>query len=485
MHHCNGAYQNVKRMAAKKVAGAGLGEGVKELVRKFALKNALDFGTAMEGSVLGKVIAADPSLKSGMPKLLELIRAQIEEVGKLDKSAIEKELAKYSDEFKAAEAEKAEKSSKHNFEIDGAVMGEFVTRFPPEPGGYMHIGNAKAVFIEDLLRQKYKGKLMLYFDDTNPDLEKQEFVDAFHKDLEWLGIKFDGEYYASDHLPVLYECAQKAISKGKAYVCTCDVKRIKELRFSGTGCEHKSQSVKRNQELWLMMLNGAFDSGKAVLRFNSDMKALNTTMRDPSLFRIKRAKHYRQGDKYFVWPTYDFCTPIIDSIRGITDVLRDKNYEMRDELYLAVLDVLELRKPRITSFARLVIANNASAKRKVRALIAENRIEGWNDPRLVTITALRRRGVTVEAMREFALSSGMGKAESIVSIDSLIRMNRKIVDPIAKRLFFIEHPVELKIEGMSESDSTVSLRLHPTEALGYRKYTTSSGLYIEADDSQS
>ncbi len=469
-------------MAAKKSAGTDSDAEIKALVRKFALKNAQDFGKAIEGAVLGKVLAANPSLRSNTANLAGLVKEQVGEVNKLDKAALENEIAKYSDEFKAAEAKKAEKSSKHSFEISGATAGNFVTRFPPEPGGYLHIGHIKAIFIEDVLRQRYNGKLMLYFDDTNPDLEKQEFVDAIHEDLKWLGIKFDGEYYASDHIPILYAHAKNAIGKVKAYVCTCDLEKTKELRFSGTGCEHKSQSIEKNMELWQMMLDGKFGSGKAVLRLNSDMKALNTTMRDPTLFRVKHAKHYRQGNKYSVWPTYDFCTPIIDSTKGITDVLRDKNYEMRDELYFAVLDLLGLRKPRITSFARLEISNNVTSKRKVRALIEEKRITGWDDPRLVTIMALRKRGVTLEAMREFALSSGMGKAESIVPIEALLRVNRRVVDPIAKRLFFIEHPIELKITGISNEDSEVSLRLHPTEKLGYRKYSTKDGVCITSED---
>jgi glutamyl-tRNA synthetase len=323
---------------------------------------------------------------------------------------------------------------------------------------------------------------MLYFDDTNPDLEKQEFVDAFHEDLKWLGIKFDGEYYASDHIPLLYGYAERAIGKGKAYVCTCDGERIKRHRFSGTGCEHKSQSAEKNAELWKMVLDGNFESGKAVLRLNSDMKALNTTMRDPTLFRIKHATHYRQGDKYFVWPTYDFCTSIVDSINGVTDVLRDKNYEMRNELYFAVLDALELRKPRITSFSRLTISNNVTSKRNVRALIAEHKIDGWDDPRLVTIRALRRRGITLQAIREFALSSGMGKAESTVPIEALLRINRKMLDPVAKRLFFIENPVELKVSGLSAKESTVSMKLHPTENIGYREYSADGVLCIGSDD---
>ncbi|VVB76933.1 Glutamate--tRNA ligase [uncultured archaeon] len=453
---------------------------IKKLVRKFALKNALDHGKAIEGAVVSRMIFVDPSFKANMKALSEVIREQVDEVNRLDRASLEKEFAQYAGEFKAAEEKKAETSSKHDFSVDGAEKGNFVTRFPPEPGGYMHIGHTKAVFIEDVLRKKYDGKLVLYFDDTNPDNERQEFVDSFHEDLDWLGITFDREYYASDHMQLIYEHAKRAIGLGKAYVCTCRRETIGKNRLEGTACEHKAQSAEKNAELWQMMLDGKLGDNEAILRLNSDIKAVNTTMRDPTLFRIKRAKHYRQQEKYIVWPTYDFSAPIIDSVEGVTDVLRSKEYEMRDELYFAVLDILGLRKPRITSFARLDISNNVTSKRKVRALIAENKIGGWDDPRLVTIRALRRRGITVEAIRELALSTGMGKAESSISIDVLLNMNRRIIDPVAKHLFFVSGPVKVVISDEGERDA--KLRLHPVKDIGFRTYETWDEFYISRED---
>ncbi|MDE1823977.1 MAG: glutamate--tRNA ligase [Candidatus Micrarchaeota archaeon] len=460
------------------------GKSVKDNIFKFALKNALDYGKAIDGAVISKAIAAYPSLKSDMKGLVAEVRRAVSEVNAMGATELEKAFARYADEFEAIEVKKAIDSAKHRFFIEGVEEGKFVTRFPPEPGGYMHIGHAKPVFIEEELKRLYNGKSMLYFDDTNPDNERQEFVDAFHDDLKWLGAGFDGEYYASDNLPKFYGYAEVAIKKKKAYVCTCEAEKINKGRAAGVSCGHKKQSVKKNQELWQEMLNNKFDDNEAILRLNSDMKSLNTTLRDPTLFRIKKVPHYRQGTKYWVWPTYDFCTPIMDSINGITDVLRSKEYEMRDELYFIVLDILELRKPRITSFSRLEISGNATSKRTVRRMIAEKQVSGWDDPRLVTIRALRRRGVRPDAIRQFALSFGMGKAESSVSIEMLLNINRKLVDKDAKRLFFVVEPVEVGIGNIPKGLEHVRIDLHPSGDLGHREYDIENTVYIAKEDAR-
>ncbi len=455
--------------------------GIRGLIRKLAVKNAIDYGSARDGPILAKMLSKDPSLKSEIKSVNAAIKEILAEVNSLSKAELEKEYNKHSAEFEQEAARKAEKSSMHNFSIQGAEQGNFVTRFPPEPGGYMHIGHAKPLFVEDELRKVYGGELLLYFDDTNPDNERQEFVDAFKEDLEWLGVQFEREYYASDNIARLYEYANVAIRRGKAYVCRCDGERIKQYRMEGKDCEHKKQGMEENIARWNDMLEGRFSDNEAILRFSSDMGAANTTLRDPTLFRIKHASHYRQGKKYFIWPTYDFCTPILDSTNGITDVVRSKEYELRDELYFAVLDALGLRKPRITSFSRLEISNNVTSKRKIRELIAEGKISGWDDPRLVTIRALRKRGITAEAIKQFSLGFGLGKAESVVDIEMLLNINRRIVDPIAKRLFFIEDPKPMHIEGIEGRIVEMKLNFQPDS--GYRKYKLGGDLFINASDS--
>ncbi len=448
-------------------------EGTDELIRKYAIKNAVDYGKASEGPVMSKIMQALAKTKPDVKAIGALVKKTVSEVNAMDAEAIAAEYSKYADEFSQAQARKAERSSKHNFSIEGASSGSFVTRFPPEPGGYMHIGHAKPLFVENELRELYNGKMFLYFDDTNPDNERQEFVDAFKKDFEWLGIRFDKEYYASDSIQLLYGHAQSAIKYGNAYVCTCSSEEISAARMASKGCGHREQSADKNLELWNGMLAGGFADNAAILRLKGDMAASNTTMRDPTLFRIKRSRHYRQGDRFTVWPTYDFCTPILDSINGITDVIRSKEYELRDELYFAVLDILGLRRPRITSLSRLEISGNLTSKRKIRKLIADGKVSGWDDPRLVTISALRRRGVQPQAIRAFSLSFGMGKSESVVGLDMLLSYNSKLVEPLAQRLFMIGEMVGMRVSGAPDAVSLPSGKGQPL-----RNYALNGKVFI-------
>jgi len=451
----------------------------REIIRKLAIKNAIDYGKADYKAVLGKAIAKVPGAKENMQELSKLVNEIVSEINSLPREKIVEEYNKYSEEFEQEEKKKAE-VSKPKLVLPGATPGNFATRFPPEPSGYMHIGHAKVAFLEREFANIYNGKLFLYFDDTNPEKEKQEYVDAFKKDLEWLGIKFDDEYYASDNLEKIYEYAIKLIKNGKAYVCTCDPETIRRNRFNGVACVHRSHSIEENLELFEDMLKGKFEEGGAVLRFLGDLQSKNTAMRDPTLIRIKKTPHYRQGSKYILWPTYDFNTPIMDSIHGITDVIRSKEYELRTELDLAILDALGLRKPRIHHEARLVIKDVPTQKRVINKLIKEGIVSGFDDPRLVTIAALRRRGVTPEAIKKFVLRFGMSRVESTMDINMLLDENRKIIDKTAKRLFGVIDPVELEVRGIGKVH--VKLRLHPNVDMGYREYDVGNILYIGKSD---
>ncbi len=451
-------------------------------IRKLALKNALEYGKANTGSVLSKALSKFPDLKSDLRALSANVAAIVTEVNALSAAQVAKEAEQYADEFKSEAEKKAKKSAEHDFTLDGAAEGNFMTRFPPEPNGYMQIGHAKAVFTERKFSDIYRGKLALYFDDTNPEKEKQEFVDSFKTDLQWLGIPFDTEYYASDSIEQLYVYAEQMIKAGKAYVCWCKPEQMSEGRTKGIACEHKAQGAEENLRLWTAMLASKDEKSGMVLRLNYDLKDNNTAMRDPTLFRIKTDTHYRQGNKYHVWPTYGFNTPIMDSLHGITDALRSKEFELMDELYYYVLDTLKLRKPRVHSFARLEIKDNLTSKRKINELIAQGLIWGYDDPRLVTITALRRRGVMPAAIKEFVLRFGMSKTESRVPIEMLLTENRKLLDANAKRLFFVEKPVKVHVTGIPDSARDVKMRLHPTVDMGFRRYLVSDEFFINASD---
>lgn len=455
---------------------------VTSAIRKYALKNAVDYGKAHEGSVLNKIISLYPEHKSDIKALAKEVNKIITEVNSLEKSRLEEEYAKYVSEFESEQKIKVEKTAKPNMELDGAVPGNFATRYPPAPNGYMHIGHAKAVFLESEFAQKYNGKLFLYFDDTNPEKDRQEFVDKFHDVLTWLGVKFDKEYYASDYMDKIYECTMTLLKNGDAYACKCSPEQIKDDRFNKRDCAHRNSDPKSNINEFEGMLSGKYGESEAIIRFMGDMASDNTVLRDPTLLRIKDAEHYRQGKKYRVWPTYDLNTPIMDSIHGVTDVLRSKEFELRDDLGKMILTKLGLRVPRIHSFSRLVIKDNITHKRELNELIKEGSIKGFDDPRLVTIVALRKRGILPEAIKNFVLKLGMTKTDSIVNIDVLLAENKKIIDPMSKHLFFVSDPIKVTVKGASSAD--IKIKLHPSNDLGFREYTVNDTFYIAKEDGQ-
>ncbi len=450
-------------------------------IKKAAIKNAVEYGKAQESTVSGKVLSKAPELKNDMSKLHKLVSTIVNEVNSMGKVELESEYKKYEVEFTSESKEKKEKTAKPKLELKD-IKGTFITRFPPEPNGYLQIGHAKAVLMEQTFARKYNGSIILYFDDTNPEKEEQRFVDAIKEDLKWLGVTFDKEYYASDNIGLLYKYAETMIREGNAYVCMCDAEKMRSGRADGYGCVHKTHTTERNLELWGTMLSRELDEGTATLRLNGDMSAENTMMRDPTLFRIKYSTHYRQGDKYAIWPTYNFNTPVNDSLNGVTDAIRSKEFELEDELYFKILDMLQLRKPRIHTIARLEIKNNLTSKRKINELIREKYISGYDDPRLVTITALKRRGILPGAIKEFALRFGMSKTNSKVSIDMLLAENRKLIDKNSKRLSCVEEPMELIVNDIPESEKNKRVKLHPLADIGYKKYNLNSVFFINTTD---
>ena len=421
------------------------GKDVAALIRKYAIKNAIDYGKADVGSVLGKVI---PQAKgTPVPELKREVEAVVKEVNGLKKAELEEAYRPFEREFEERAKATVEKTAKPNLEIEGAVKGKVITRIAPGPNGYMHVGHVKQALLSSEIARLYDGKLYRCFDDTNPEACKQEYVDAMMRDHEWLGLKFAKTYYASDFVDAIYDYAKKLIEKGKGYVCTCDRDTMQKKRFAGEECEHREQSVKENEKLFKQMLDGKFKEGEAVLRYKGDMKAQNTVLRDPVMLRIVDAPHYRVGTKYRVWPVYDFNTPIVDSLQGITDIIRSKEYELHDELGEQILKTLGLRVPRMHLEARLKIKGNITQKRDIRKLIEEGKISGWDDPRLMTIMALKRRGITAEAIRNFIVRLGMTKTDSTVPLDMLLAENRKVIDQVAKHFFFVPGPVEVKVGG--------------------------------------
>ncbi len=453
-----------------------LNQDIKDAIKKYAIKNAFDYGKANAGNVIGKVIP----VAKGVPiaELKVEVQNIVDNVNSMSKEELASEYSKYADEFAAEEKKKAELSAGPHIEVKGAEYGKVATRFPPEPGGFIHIGNMKQCVLSETLARKYGGTISLYFDDTNPEKCAQKYVEAIKADTSWLGVNFAREYYASDFIDKVYEYGRELIRKDLAYVCFCDQKTAKENRKNGVECKHRQQSAKDNEELFDQMLAGKFADGEAVLRLKGDMKALNDVMRDPTLFRIKRAVHYRHGSKYIVWPTYHMNTPIVDSINGITDVIKGKEYEKWGEVHEFILKSLNLPLYRVHYESRLRIEGNTTAKRVLRELIKNGSISGWDDPRLVTIAALRRRGIQPQAIREFVLKSGFSKYDGTAKMDMLMAENTKIINPIAKHLFFVRDPVKVSIN-LDNAKVRVPVLLNSNE---FREETINGIIYISGVD---
>ncbi|MCX8197976.1 MAG: glutamate--tRNA ligase [Candidatus Micrarchaeota archaeon] len=448
---------------------------LEEIIRKHVLKNAHDYGLAIPAKVVGKVIGECPEAKADMKGTMKLISEEAKRVNSLSKQEVEKELSQFTFEEK--------KEEKKEIELPGAEQGKVVTRFPPEPSGYLHIGHAKAAWLDYASAKRYGGKLLLRFDDTNPEKEKQEYVDAIKKDLLWLGIDWHDETYTSDRMDELYRFCEEMLIKHAAYVCTCPPEKIKKGREEKVACDCAARDAQESMALFRKMRDGKMEEGEAVVRFHGNMKSENTVMRDPTLFRIIKAPHYRQGSKYSCWPSYDFAAPIMDSLDGVTHAMRTKEYELRNELYFGILKALELRAPKLIEFSRLSIKNAPLSKRLITPLIEQGKVEGWDDPRLPTISALRRRGILPEAIKEFVLSFGISKVESEPGWQKLYHENRKLLDSKAQRRYFVRNPVKLVVEGAPAKE--VEIRNHPSNMeLGQRRIQAQREFYISGDDAE-
>lgn len=459
-------------------------EEIRRLVNAIALENASEHsGSTNVNTVLSRILSLKPELKKEIKTLIEEIKVVVDSVNKLD---LEQQIKYLDSTFSKDNLLDAKPRHEH---VDSHPLPELevsasqvVTRFPPEPNGYPHIGHAKAVIIDEEYARMYNGKLILRFDDTNPTNEKIEYYDAIRNDLEWLGVKPDIIKNTSDDIKKLHELGKKITTNGYAYVCTCEVNNIRTMRMQQVECPCRSNidNSEYNQERLDKLFDGTYHQNEAIIRFRGNMQDKNTVMRDPTLFRIIEAPHPLLGQKVTVWPTYDFAAPVEDSLDGVTHALRTKEYELRNALYQDILDRLELRKPKVVEFSRLEFENMPVSKRKIKKLIDDGLIEGWDDPRLLTLSALRRRGFDPKAIRSFVLSLGLTLAETKPPFKTLESINRKIIDPITIRLFFVKDPIMLLVQ--DGKDTKVKLNNHPTSNLGTREVEVSNVIYISRDD---
>ena len=373
---------------------------------------------------------------------------------------------------------------------EGVYGGRVHTRFPPEPNGYLHIGHAKSICLNFGLGQEYKGLTNLRFDDTNPAKEDKEYVDSIKADVEWLGFSWDGEpRYASDYFPKMYDYAKKLISLGKAYVDDQTPDQIRQNRgdFStpGTNSPFRDRSVEENLALFEEMKAGKYKDGEKVLRAKIDMADPNIVMRDPVLYRIVNADHHRTGSEWNIYPMYDFAHPIEDAIERITHSVCTLEFEVHRPLYNWVLeDWDDTEKPKQIEFARLNITKTVMSKRKLRALVENGLVAGWDDPRMPTISGLRRRGYTPESIRDFCDRIGVAKADSTVDVALLEFCVREDLKFKANRPMVVIDPVKVIIDNYPEGQSELChVENNPeNEALGSRDITFSREIYIERND---
>ena len=332
-----------------------------------------------------------------------------------------------------------EKSKGGNFEIDlpNAITGKVVTRFPPEPSGYLHIGHVKAVLLNDYFAKKYKGKMILRFDDTNPSKEKQEYVENIIQDLKTLGVEWCKLTHTSDHFDYLYEQACLLIKENKAYIDDTPYEQLREEKMAGIAskCRNRDplESLKLFQE---EMYNGTKLGQKICLRGKLDITSHNKTLFDPVFYRCNvDTPHVRTGTKWKMYPTYDYACPLVDSLEGVTHTLRTSEYALRDEQYMMILDLFKnMRKPNIWEYSRLNFKYTLMSKRKLKWFVEEHKVDGWNDPRFPTIQGILRRGMTITGLRNFILLQGASKSSNLMDWGKLWNCNLKVIDPISYRL---------------------------------------------------
>lgn len=371
------------------------------------------------------------------------------------------------------------------------------TRFPPEPNGYLHIGHAKSILLNYGLAQKYGGKFNLRFDDTNPTKEKTEFVEAITEDIKWLGADWEGRlFFASDYFDQMYECAVELIKKGKAYVSDLSAEQIREYRGTltepGKEDPYSGRSVEENLKLFEEMREGKYADGEKVLRARIDMSSSNINMRDPVIYRVAHMTHHRTGDKWCIYPMYDFAHPLEDAIEGITHSICTLEFEDHRPLYEWVINEVGAQiipdkdemPPRQIEFAKLYLTNVVTGKRYIKRLVEEGIVDGWDDPRLVSIAALRRRGFTPESLKMFVELCGISKANSSVDYAMLEYCIREDLKMKKSRMMAVLDPVKVVIDNYPEGQTEYLDVVNnlENEALGVRKIPFSGELYIERED---
>ena len=459
-------------------------EEIKLIIKKYALQNAVKYKkTPQAGAVMGKVMA-QPELRSKAKEITVLVNEVLVEIDQMTPEAREEELNKLAPELIAELSEKKEpEKGLPPLEIDGPL----VMRFAPNPNGPPTLGSARGIVVNSEYTKKYKGKLIIRFDDTDP-ATKRPMLEAYTwylEDCEWLGAKPDEVVIASDRMERYYEVAEQLLTNGGAYVCFCAQETFKALKDAKSECPHRNESVEKNLESWKKMVSGEYKEQEAVLRIKTDITHKDPALRDWVAFRIIKTPHPRPEvlDKYCAWPLLDFEGAVEDHLLGTTLIIRGKDLIDSEKRQKYVYDHMGWTYPRTTHWGRVQIHEFGKLSTSgIKKAIAEGIYTGWDDPRLPTIRAIKRRGILPEALRKFMLDLGLGETDISLSLDTLYAENRKIIDPIANRYFFVWDPVELEIEGAEPRIAKAPI--HPTRG-GLREIPAGTTVFITGNDADS
>jgi glutamyl-tRNA synthetase len=442
-------------------ASQALGEETTEFIRKVALLNAYRHGGKAEpGPVLGRLLGERPDLKPMTQSLITVIRTIVDEVNAMPQKRQGEILQEKWPEtlVETVRAEVKGLTPLPNVERWGRV----VTRFSPNPDCVLHLGSARAIILSHDYAKMYKGRFLLRFEDTDPRLKKPvlEFYDAIREDLLWLDCRWDEEYIQSDRIPIYYEFAQKLLEDGSAYVCTCNPEEFRRRVLLSLPCPCRDQPPQLHLDRWERMRDGTFREGEAVLRVKTDLKHPNPAVRDWPALRIVEANHPRVGRRFRVWPLYNMACGVDDHLMGITHIIRGKEHLTNETRQRFLYSHLGWRYPEAIHYGRLKIRGALLSKSKILKGLKEGIYSHWDDPRLATFAALRRRGISSESIRRMIIEVGVKPVDATLSWENLYSINRKILDPTADRYFFVADQVPLSVNGLTK-DYELTLPLHP------------------------
>lgn len=448
---------------------------LRELVRKIALLNAVKHdGKAQSGPVVGKILGERSEYRTKVKEISTLINEVVNEVNSL---SLDEQMRIVAKEWPETLVKEKAEGEKHLPPLPNAAdYPQVVTRYAPNPDCVLHLGSARAIVLCYEYACMYKGKFILRFEDTDPKLKRPvlEFYDAIRDDLTWLGCRPDEEYIQSDRIPLYYEYAEKLLKDGNAYVCTCLPQEFRKKILASEPCECRDCPPKENVARWRRMLDGGYKEGEAVVRVKTDLNHPNPAVRDWPALRIINAEKYphpRVGSKYKVWPLYNLAAGVDDHLMGVTHVIRGKEHLTNQVRQEYMYRYLGWKYPQAIHYGRLKITGAHLSKSKIVQGIREGLFTDWDDPRLATFAALRRRGITPEAIKKMIIDVGPKTSDVVLSWENLYAYNRKILDPIADRYFFVQNPVELTVNQILRMFS-VKLRMHPdSPERGFREYT--------------